>query len=774
MNDIMIAVAGNPNCGKTTLFNELTGARQMVGNWPGVTVDKKTGTYTFNGNEFNLVDIPGIYALTAHSTDEKVARDYLLSAEPDLIVNVVDAANIERNLYLTTQLLELEIPLVVALNKIDVARSRNIVIDVEALSRQLGVPVIPIAAAKREGLGPLKEAIEALPESPATAKPTQRYPQALQESLERLSRTCAPLAARQEIPAQWLAVKLLEEDQDYVGQLTCEQGEALDREQQQLHRQLGEDADIVIADLRYETIAAIVSQSVAHTKKAGKNLTEKIDRIVLNRILGFPIFLLLMYLTFMFTINVGGAFIDFFDIAAGAIFVDGMAELLTAVNTPAWLVGIIATGIGGGIQTMATFIPPIGFMFLALAFLEGSGYMARAAFVMDRFMRLLGLPGKAFVPMLVGFGCNVPAIMATRTLENQRDRTLTITMNPFMSCGARLPVYALFAAAFFPVGGQNVVFMLYLAGLSFAILTGLILKHTLLKGEVTPFVMELPAYHLPTVKSVLLRTWDRLQSFILKASRILIPMVALLAFLNTVSLDGSIGHDDSSDSLLATISRSVTPVFSPMGISQENWPATVGIFTGVFAKEAVVGALDAIYLQNETQQQAAGAQDEQAFSLAAALGEAVATIPENLVGVVDSLTDPLGLNIGDTSNIESAASEQAVDAGIFGTMGRLFDGKIGAIAYMLFILMYFPCVAAMAAIYREVNLRWTLFVASWTTGLAYVAATCFYQLATFSRHPVFSSGWLIACSIFCIAVVMIMRAIGNGSRRAAIPVPAGS
>jgi ferrous iron transport protein B len=276
------------------------------------------------------------------------------------------------------------------------------------------------------------------------------------------------------------------------------------------------------------------------------------------------------------------------------------------------------------------------------------------------------------------------------------------------------------------------------------------------------------------VKSVLLRTWDRLQSFILKASRILIPMVALLAFLNTVSLDGSIGHDDSSDSLLATISRSVTPVFSPMGISQENWPATVGIFTGVFAKEAVVGTLDAIYLQNETQQQAAGAQDEQAFSLAAALGEAVATIPENLVGVVDSLTDPLGLNIGDTSNIESAASEQAVDAGIFGTMGRLFDGKIGAIAYMLFILMYFPCVAAMAAIYREVNLRWTLFVASWTTGLAYVAATCFYQLATFSRHPVFSSGWLIACSIFCIAVVMIMRAIGNGSRRAAIPVPAGS
>jgi len=392
---------------------------------------------------------------------------------------------------------------------------------------------------------------------------------------------------------------------------------------------------------------------------------------------------------------------------------------------------------------------------------------------MDRFMRLLGLPGKAFVPMLVGFGCNVPAIMATRTLENQRDRTLTITMNPFMSCGARLPVYALFAAAFFPVGGQNIVFLLYLAGIGFAILTGLILKSTLLKGEITPFVMELPPYHVPTLKSVVMRTWDRLQSFILKASRILIPMVALLAFLNTVSIDGTIGHDDSSDSLLATISRSVTPVFAPMGISQDNWPATVGIFTGVFAKEAVVGTLDAIYLQNESQQNAANGEDE-TFSLSAALSEAVSTIPDNLAGLADSLTDPLGLNIGDTSDVETAASEQDVSAGIFGAMGHLFDGKIGAIAYMLFILMYFPCVAAMAAIYREVNMRWTLFVASWTTGLAYISATSFYQLATFSRHPVFSATWLISCAIVCIAVVLVMRAIGSESRRAAIPVPANS
>jgi ferrous iron transport protein B len=344
-------------------------------------------------------------------------------------------------------------------------------------------------------------------------------------------------------------------------------------------------------------------------------------------------------------------------------------------------------------------------------------------------------------------------------------------MNPFMSCGARLPVYALFAAAFFPVGGQNVVFLLYLAGIGFAVLTGLILKYTLLKGNITPFVMELPPYHVPTVKSVLLRTWDRLKSFLLKATRILVPMVALLALLNTMSMDGSIGHDDSKDSLLASLSRTVTPIFAPMGIEQDNWPATVGIFTGVFAKEAVVGTLDAIYLQNETQENLAAGEEEEAFSLSAALREAVQTIPDNLSGVADTLTDPLGLSIGDTSSIDAAAEGLAVSAGTFGAMGKLFDGKVGAIAYMLFILMYFPCVAAMAAVYRETNLRWTLFIAAWTTGLAYVSATGFYQVATFARHPVFSAAWLAGCSIIFISVFLVMRFLGKESDGSGIIVP---
>lgn len=768
---LRIAVAGNPNCGKTTLFNELTGSRQMVGNWPGVTVDRKTGFYAFEGHDFELVDIPGIYALSAHSSDEKVARDYLLSEDYDLIVNIVDAANIERNLYLTTQLLEMRVPMIVVLNKMDVAKSRQILINTEELSDRLGIPVVPIAASKRSGLTQLKKAVHQCAEHNPISEADIIYPVEIQEAAMSLTAQLGKIAAENNLKADWLAMKLLEDDLEYVALLDSKTAEDLVSRQQKLVSQLEEDADIAIADARYGFINWLTANAVTHASKLGKTLTDKIDKIVLNRVLGLPIFLLMMYLTFMFTINVGGAFIDFFDIAVGAVFVDGMTALLNGLNAPAWLIGVLATGVGGGIQTVATFIPPIGFMFLALAVLEGSGYMARAAFVMDRFMRMLGLPGKSFVPLLVGFGCNVPAIMATRTLENQRDRTLTIMMNPFMSCGARLPVYALFAAAFFPVGGQNVVFLLYLAGIGFAVLTGLILKYTLLKGSITPFVMELPLYHVPTVKSVLLRTWDRLKSFLLKATRILVPMVALLALLNTMSMDGSIGHDDSKDSLLASLSRTVTPIFAPMGIEQDNWPATVGIFTGVFAKEAVVGTLDAIYLQNETQENLAAGEEEEAFSLSAALREAVQTIPENLSGVADTLTDPLGLSIGDTSSIDAAAEGLAVSAGTFGAMGKLFDGKVGAIAYMLFILMYFPCVAAMAAVYRETNLRWTLFIAAWTTGLAYVSATGFYQVATFARHPTFSAAWLAGCSFIFIGVFLVMRFLGKESDGSGIIVP---
>jgi ferrous iron transport protein B len=534
-----------------------------------------------------------------------------------------------------------------------------------------------------------------------------------------------------------------------------------------IHQVLGEDIDIAVADSRYGYAHRLVNDIAHRPREVSVTKSDKIDQVVLNRWLGIPIFLGVMYLLFMFAINVGSAFIDFFDILFGTIFVDGLGRLLSAIGMPDLITVVLADGMGGGIQTVATFIPVIACLFLFMAFLEDSGYMARAAFVMDRFMRFVGLPGKSFVPMLVGFGCNVPAIMATRTLESRRDRILTILMNPFMSCGARLPVYALFAAAFFPRAGQNVVFLLYLIGMGMAVVTGLIMKHTLLKGEAAPFVMELPSYHLPTLKGVLIRTWERLKSFILRAGKVIVVMVMVLSLLNSIGTDGSIGNEDSENSILSSVSQSVTPVFAPMGISQENWPATVGIFTGVFAKEAVVGTLDSLYTQlGQDQAAAAGVElEEEGFDFFGGIGEAFATIPANLADLGGTLLDPLGLSVGDVSDLDTAAEEQAVAFTTFGQMAQRFDGRIGAFAYLLFVLMYFPCAAAMGAVYRETNAGWTAFVGFWTTAVAYWSAVMFYQIGIFSRNPSSSTAWIAGLLIVAIGTIAAMRFSKPAKRR---------
>jgi ferrous iron transport protein B len=771
MSDHVIGVVGNPNCGKTTLFNAMTGTKQRVGNWPGITVDRKSGEYTHEDKTIEVVDLPGIYSLSAASLDEEVARDYILSGEADLIVNIIDASNLERNLYLTVQLLEMQVPVVLALNMMDTAKDRRIEIDIPMLSKRLGCPVVPLVASQGKGVKKLRSEINRCAQAKSVSELQVVYPAEIQEAVDALGPLVRDAALYKTMNSRYAAVKLLEGD-EWVGSFVSPEAlKARDDHQRKIEGKLDEEADILLADSRYGLISWLTKEAVKKGNRVGKTVSDKIDGIVLNRALGIPIFLAAMYLMFMVTINIGGAFIDFFDIFVGTIFVDGFGELLAAMGSPEWMIAILAGGIGGGIQTIATFIPPIGFMFLCLCFLEDSGYMARAAFVMDRFMRVIGLPGKSFVPMLVGFGCNVPAVMATRTLENQRDRTLTIMMNPFMSCGARLPVYALFAAAFFPVGGQNLVFGLYLLGIGFAVLTGLVLKSTLLKGDITPFVMELPPYHLPTVKGVFLRAWDRLKTFIFRAGRVIIPVVVILSFLNSMGTDGSFGNEDSDSSALSAIGKSITPVFTPMGLTQENWPATVGIFTGIFAKEAVVGTLDAMY----TQIGAAEAEETagEAFNFWDGIKASFVTIPENLVGMADTLLDPLGLSVGDVSTMETAAEEQEVALGTFGAMVRLFDGKIGAFAYLLFILLYFPCVAAIAAVYRETNLMWTTFVGAWTTGLAYMASVLFYQTATIGRHPVSSLVWIvILCGLF-LGVVLIMRQMGNKEKRLVTIIPDG-
>lgn len=708
-NYYTIALVGNPNCGKTTLFNALTGLKQQVGNWPGVTVEKKSGEYRQDDVRIEVIDLPGTYALDVidHevSLDERIARDYVHGGAADLIVNIVDASNLERNLYLTTQLAEMGVPLLVALNMTDVAAARGMQVDPNELARQLGCPVVPIIAAQGQGIVELKAAI---------------------------------LNAAVEKPRSHIALSPVNSED--------------------------EDADIAAATARYALAGQIFGAAVRTTARPARSFTDRVDHVVLNRVLGIPIFLSMMYLMFMFTINLGGAFIDFFDQAAGALLVDGFAELLGGIGAPEWLTVLLAKGIGGGLQTVATFIPIIGFLFLFLSVLEDSGYMARAAFVMDRFMRMVGLPGKSFVPMIVGFGCNVPAIMATRTLEHRRDRLMTIAMVPFMSCGARLPVYVLFAAAFFPAGAQNVVFGLYLIGIAAAVVTGLVLKHSLLQGNATPFIMELPPYHLPTLKGVLLRTWERLKGFMFTAGRVIVPMVLVLNFLSAIGTDGSFGNEDSDKSVLAEIGRSITPAFTPMGLTEENWPAAVGIFTGVLAKEAVVGTLNSTYKAlAESDAAAAGAEakEEAAFNLAHALSAAVATIPEKLGEALGTWADPLGLAVGDLSDLDAVAEEQEVSTATFGAMAARFDGTAGAFAYLLFILLYFPCAAAIAAVHQESGTRWTLFVAAWTTGLAYGLATLVYQAATWASHPAASFAWISGILVAFAIVLFGLRRYGQ-------------
>ncbi len=756
MSNYTIGVVGNPNCGKTTLFNLLTGSNQHVGNWPGVTVEQKIGEYSFDGKTINVVDLPGTYSLEAAddqvSLDEKVARDYVASKQADLIINIVDASNIERNFYLTSQLIEMRVPMILVLNMMDVVKQRGIKIDFEYLSEQLSCPVVPITATMRNGLTQLQTVIDrAVADCPIPDVKIEYNP-ALERAITKLTPLLAKQANDHGCDLRWLAVRLLEDDTLAIKIAGKEATELVKKIQLRVENETEDEIDILAADARYTFVNKLTQNAVCRLNEVSRQISDKIDHIVLNRFLGIPIFLLVMYAMFMFTINIGSAFIDFFDMSAAAIFVDGLSILLTAIDLPEWLVVLLANGLGGGIQVVTTFIPIVGFLFMFLSALEDSGYMSRAAFVMDRFMLMIGLPGKSFVPMIVGFGCNVPAIMATRTLDNQRDRILTNLMNPFMSCGARLPVYALFAAAFFPVGGQNLVFGLYLLGIVVAVLTGLIMRYTLFKGEATPFIMELPTYHMPTIKGVALKTWDRLKAFMFNAGKVIVPMVLVLNFLNALGTDGSFGQENSQKSVLSEIGRSLTPAFKPMGIEQGNWPATVGIFTGILAKEAVVGTLNALYGQMSAVESAkSGLKNE--FSLQQALLDAVATIPLNLIAVADNILDPLGLNVGDLSSLDKAAAEQDVTTATFAAMQANFDGQAGAFAYLLFILLYAPCVAATTAIYKETNAGWSIFVVLWTTGLAYMTATIFYQAVTYLQHPDYSFQWISGLIVCFLAVL---------------------
>ena len=692
-----IALIGNPNCGKTTLFNLLTGARQKVGNWPGVTVEKKIGYCSMGDQQAELIDLPGIYSLEKEyqGVDEQISCDFLTNNETQLIINLIDASNLERGLVLTQQLIELGVPIIVVLNMLDVAEQHGISVDSQKLSEQLGLQVVSMVAARKKGIQELKAAMLAAGDSSRVAHPSGES-----ESNAAAAGDVDPLLRRYHRSKQLL-------------------------------------------------------NGVVEVNLEKHSLSEKLDRVVLNRWLGVPIFLLMIYLMFTFAVNLGSVFIDFFDILFAALLVDGTTWILEQLSTPALLVTLLAEGVGGGITLIATFIPVIGFLYLCLSVLEDSGYMSRAAFVIDRLMGSIGLPGNAFVPLIVGFGCNVPAVMATRTLGRDSDRLMTIAMAPFMSCGARLTVYALFAATFFQQSGQNIVFGLYLLGIALAVFTGWIFRKQMFPAEITPSFQEMPAYHAPIARNIFLTTWFRLRGFLVRAGRTVIVVVIALSFLNSLGTDLSFGNENSEKSVLSVIGKSITPAFAPLGIQADNWPATVGLFTGMFAKEAIVGTLDALYTEQENHESSAPP------DLLAAGNTAIASIRAEFLALAGSLTDPLGISIGDISDLQAVAEEQEVQSSTLTNMASLFGNPFAAFCYLVFVLLYAPCVAVLGAVNKEAGLHWTILVFSWSTGLAYITATVVYQIGTFSDHPLFSSLWVASMLLILFVFINNLKRLSS-------------
>lgn len=588
---LTIALAGNPNCGKTSLFNLLTKSRQHIGNWPGVTVEKKEGTLKFKGESYKVIDLPGTYSLGAYSEDEIVARNYILKDKPDVVINVVDSTNLERNLYLTTQLIEMGANVVIALNMIDQAEALNIEIDTNKLSKRLGVPIIKTSALKNRG-------IEELIETSIYSKKNEKlininYGEDIENEIKNLSSLLETYKNKLEFPVNWTALKLLENDEyikDKIKQLNAPSiFNKLEESNKTIEKNIGFEADMSIVDKRYSFISSITEDVIKKPSEKQVTTTEKIDKIVTNKYLGIPIFALIMYCLYELTFIIGAGIQEWFgDLIAKAGVI--VSEWFSNMGAPELLVGFIDKGLFGGVGAVLSFLPLIMVMYFLLGLLEDSGYMARAAYVMDRLMRSLGLHGKTFVSMIVSVGCNVPGIMSTRTLENKKDRMIAILINPFISCGARMPIYAVFVEAFFPTHQGLVLFSLYVLGIIVALISGKIFSKTLFKGESSYFVMELPAYRMPSIKNVFLLMWEKAGAFFKKAGMIIFPMMIVLWALSVLPLGV---EPNSEHSILGMIGSFVAPLFVLAGYG--TWQAGVSLITGILAKESVVATMGMVY-----------------------------------------------------------------------------------------------------------------------------------------------------------------------------------
>ena len=662
---MIFALAGNQNCGKTTLFNALTGANQHVGNFPGVTVDQKVGT--IRGTAHQVVDLPGIYSIRPYTQEEIVTRDFILKSNPDAILNIVDATNIERNLYLTLQLLTLRVPTVIALNMMDELTGNGGSIDVQKLSDALGVPVVPISAAKNEGISELVDILLNTAENRVLPKVQDFCPDGpVHRCIHAVCHIIEDHAQRARLSRRFAATKLIEGEQNFYEllQLNQNEKELIEHSIIEMESDTGLDRNAALADMRYNFIEGVCDTCVTKASESREHRRSvKIDRVLTNRYLALPLFAAIMGLVFYLTFNVIGAFLS--DVMAYAV--DGLTMLadrgLTSYGINPVVHSLIIDGIFAGVGSVLSFLPIIVTLFFFLSILEDSGYMARVAFVMDKLLRKIGLSGRSFVPMLIGFGCSVPAIMATRTLSSNRDRKMTILLTPFMSCSAKIPIYTLFAAAFFPGRELPVMIALYFGGMVVGILMALLLKSTLFRGNPVPFVMELPNYRFPSARSVLLLMWEKAEDFLTRAFTVIFMATVIIWFLQTFDLKLNVVAD-STDSILARLGQLVSPVFAPLGFG--DWRMVTALVSGFTAKEAVVSTF----------------------------------------GVI------LGVS---TEQLQQA-------------LHMLFDARSAA-SFLTFCLLYTPCVAAVATIKRELGSRAkTVAVVIAQCAVAWLAAFLVYQI----------------------------------------------
>ncbi len=709
---LTVAVAGNPNSGKSTLINAIAGTRLQVGNWAGVTVEKKEALIEYQGRKIRLVDLPGTYSLSPYSQEEIIARDYLVHDKPDVIIDVVDATNLERNLYLTMQLLELGIPVVAALNIYDEAENKGYQIKTKAIEEMLDAKVIPTVATRKGGIDDLLAAVlEAGKNGPVRESRRLSYGEDIEAAVKEVENRIEKLYPHltESYPLRWLALKLMESDRQVLQEVNLGGNDTVVGEAvKHLKKAHGEDIEALMADARYAQAAGLTREALKKPAVGRVELTEKIDRVVLNRFLGIPIFLAAMWLVFKLTFDVSAPFSDWLDKTINGPGKRLIEALMGLVHAPDWLVSLATDGVVGGTGFVLVFVPVIFAMMFFLTFLEASGYMARAAFVMDRAMHAMGLHGKSFIPMLLGFGCNVPAIYATRTLENPRDKALTALLIPLMSCGARLPVYVVFVGAFFAAYSGTVIWSLYVMGLVMAVLMGILFKKTIFRGEYPLFIMELPPYRLPGWRSLLIHTWEKGKHFLIKAGTYIFAVSVLTWFL----LNLPWGVESKKDSYMGQMGAAVAPVLQPLGFG--NWEAASSLITGVIAKEIVVGTMGEIYIPK--------AKDEPKEE-PPSLGQ---DLKEIVVSFGGAAKEAAG-NVVSFGSGKFSTEEKEKSKPLKSILHRTFT-PLSAYAFMAFVLLYMPCMVVAVAMRHEFgSWKWFGVTFAYQMALAWLVALTIYQ-----------------------------------------------